>query len=87
MQVGIFNCLFIFVIAAFNDYVIVASIIVIALEIVLILQPYFKYSITQRPDYCFDNVSWVGALFISLLRNYLRIFIAVIFYILLFNWT
>ncbi len=32
MQVGIFNCLFIFVIAAFNDYVIVASIIVIAIR-------------------------------------------------------
>ncbi len=29
MQVGIFNSLFIFVIAALNDYVIVASIIVI----------------------------------------------------------
>ncbi len=29
MQVGIFNCLFIFVITALNDYVIVASIIVI----------------------------------------------------------
>ncbi len=40
MQVGIFNCLFIFVIAALNDYVIVASIIVIALEIRLIVQPY-----------------------------------------------
>ncbi len=32
MQVGIFNCLFIFVIAALNDYVIVASIIVIAIR-------------------------------------------------------
>ncbi len=32
MQVGIFNCLFIFVNAALNDYVIVASIIVIAIR-------------------------------------------------------
>ncbi len=32
MQVGIFNCLFIFVIAALNNYVIVASIIVIAIR-------------------------------------------------------
>ncbi len=32
MQVGIFNCLFIFVIAALNDYVIVASLIVIAIR-------------------------------------------------------
>ncbi len=32
MQVGIFNCLFIFVIAALNDYIIVASIIVIAIR-------------------------------------------------------
>ncbi len=32
MQVGIFNGLFIFVIAALNDYVIVASIIVIAIR-------------------------------------------------------
>ncbi len=32
MQVGIFNCLFIFVIEALNDYVIVASIIVIAIR-------------------------------------------------------
>ncbi len=32
MQVGFFNCLFIFVIAALNDYVIVASIIVIAIR-------------------------------------------------------
>ncbi len=32
MQVGIFNCLFIFVIAALNDYVIVASIIVITIR-------------------------------------------------------
>ncbi len=32
MQEGIFNCLFIFVIAALNDYVIVASIIAIAIR-------------------------------------------------------
>ncbi len=32
MQVGIFNCLFIFVIAALNDYVIMASIIVITIR-------------------------------------------------------
>ncbi len=32
MQVGIFNCLFIFAIAALNDYVIVASIILIAIR-------------------------------------------------------
>ncbi len=32
MQVGIFNCLFVFVIAALNDYVIVSSIIVIAIR-------------------------------------------------------
>ncbi len=32
MQVGIFNCLFIFLIAALNDYVIVASIIVITIR-------------------------------------------------------
>ncbi len=64
MQVGIFICLFIFVIAVLNDYVIVASLIVIAIRnsincaaLVTVISP-IRTVIVSHMDVCKNKFTY-----------------------------